>query len=504
MRKSVVLIAIILGIFACNHEQNPGFLKTNNIRTQLFKIDPAKPNTIKGARGGIFKIPAGAFDGTEPVIIELKEIYSPIEILASGLTTESNGELLESGGMFYINAKRNGDEIKLKKSIEGSIPSENINPNMQLFKGEEKKDGNVNWIEPEPLKQDTAVPMNEKCIKAGQMLFWTNCASCHAVSKQLTGPALAGADKRITREMYYELVANPAKAARKYPYFAKQIKKYNMMTAFPGLIKEDVDCIIEFVKAAESNPSLEVMPDSIRQRPWPNTEPITKKPCGFDTTYITPQSELDTTLFTEQTISPQTIIPDTPSIREANELESLRGGFSDGIISDEGAYNFSITTLGWYNVDAYVKGLTGTSLIELVIDTDHQFESNLDIHVFMPRKKLLSVAQYHKDDGLFHFEKIDGKAPFFLNDEAIAIAITSKGGRAYYGITKFKVAEKQKVFIKVRETTPEEIKVAIQKNQLDGITLDFMIQEKVIREIPCNENPEKNTDTAKYSEMNPK
>ena len=104
-------------------------------------------------------------------------------------------------------------------------------------------------------------------IDAGRNFFYSNCTSCHAVFKNLTGPALVGADRRITKEMYYAIVANPRLAIKKYPYFKNQLKHWQvLMSAFPGLKREDVDSIIEFVKAAEKNPKLDYNPTPVKKR----------------------------------------------------------------------------------------------------------------------------------------------------------------------------------------------------------------------------------------------
>ena len=64
MKKASLLVALfILFLFACNREKKQSFLSTDNIRTQIFSIDPSKENRINGTRGGIFTIPAGAFEG---------------------------------------------------------------------------------------------------------------------------------------------------------------------------------------------------------------------------------------------------------------------------------------------------------------------------------------------------------------------------------------------------------------------------------------------------------
>ena len=60
----------------------------------------------------------------------------------------------------------------------------------------------------------------------GKALFQANCASCHAVNKKLTGPALAGFQDRgpwSDRKNLYAWVHNPAGFAKTNTYAANLI-----------------------------------------------------------------------------------------------------------------------------------------------------------------------------------------------------------------------------------------------------------------------------------------
>lgn len=492
MKKALVFLTFIITIvFACTSENKKQLFNTDNIRTQLFSINPQKDNLVKGARGGQFRIPAGAFEGNEPVNIELKEIYSPIEILASGLTTESNGKLLESGGMFYLNAKRNGKELKLLKPIDGSIPAAYINDSMKLFKGEVKSDGNVNWVEPENLsdKPDS----NKFCIEGGKILFQQNCASCHDVFKKLTGPALAGADKRLTKQMYFAVVNNPAAFAKRNEYFRCQIKQYgNMMTAFPLFEKSGIECIIKYINNEVSKrPDLKAEMDTIyRGSESCSIPPTSNFPCGVDTFYVdtVPRGNIDFDLPSLHEEAPKEDSADY-LYKDPTELEKKMRtkGFGDFLeTTNKDRYNFSIKTLGWFNVDAYYYGLEGTSIVDLFADTDFEQESKLELHVFMPAKKLLTVGNYHHEDGIFHFEKYKGQIPLYINDKAVVFAVSSIGEKIYYGITAFTIEKKQTIFIKIKETTEDELKAAFLKMNLDGVDLDVITKKQIIQPNPCN------------------
>jgi len=85
----------------------------------------------------------------------------------------------------------------------------------------------------------------------GKALFQTNCASCHALNKKLTGPALAGVEDRgawADRKKLYAWVRNPAGYAKTDPYAANLIKEYGvLMTAFPSLSDAEIDAIVTYI-----------------------------------------------------------------------------------------------------------------------------------------------------------------------------------------------------------------------------------------------------------------
>lgn len=88
----------------------------------------------------------------------------------------------------------------------------------------------------------------------GKALFTANCASCHAINKKLTGPALAGVEDRWpSREALYDWVHNPSKVIQGGDKYAVDLfNAYNktQMTAFPQLSTKDIDAILDYVKAS--------------------------------------------------------------------------------------------------------------------------------------------------------------------------------------------------------------------------------------------------------------
>lgn len=101
---------------------------------------------------------------------------------------------------------------------------------------------------------------NKLSAQDGKAIFQNNCASCHSVFKDLTGPALGGVTSRgpwTDRKKIYEWVHNPSKFMTTDPYTAGLKQKFNgvVMTSFDGLSTKEIDAVIDYVeKTAKAGP----------------------------------------------------------------------------------------------------------------------------------------------------------------------------------------------------------------------------------------------------------
>lgn len=94
--------------------------------------------------------------------------------------------------------------------------------------------------------------LSDKAQK-GKILFQSNCAACHNLFKEVTGPSLVGFQDRgpwSDRAKLYEWIKNPATFMKKDSYAKTLKERYgSMMTAFPNLTNEEIDNIAEYIKS---------------------------------------------------------------------------------------------------------------------------------------------------------------------------------------------------------------------------------------------------------------
>lgn len=130
----------------------------SSIEKQKFTIEN-KDTLIKSDSGCSYKIFKNSFqfkDGTSidsaDISIEIQEVLKKSDMILGNLTTQSNNFILESGGMFNIQAYSSGQVLELSKGKEIGItvPTKNIEPGMEIFQGN-VTDSSITWNQPAPI-----------------------------------------------------------------------------------------------------------------------------------------------------------------------------------------------------------------------------------------------------------------------------------------------------------------------------------------------------------------
>src|SRR4051812_29434560 len=95
---------------------------------------------------------------------------------------------------------------------------------------------------------------NNSFSQDAKALISQNCASCHAMDKQLTGPPLAGAaDRWPDEKVLHAWIKNNQKVIKSgYPYAIELYNKFNKtpMNVFEGTLSDQqIDAIIGYIKS---------------------------------------------------------------------------------------------------------------------------------------------------------------------------------------------------------------------------------------------------------------
>jgi cytochrome c2 len=478
------------------------------LKKQFYEIDPTKEISLQTLHGSIIRIPAGAFSVSEKIKLEIREAFTPAEILTAGMITESNGRPLKSGGMIYVSATANDKPVELLKPINISIPNNYYDSSMKVFKGVESDSGTVNWVNPLPI--DSTLQSQQWAL--GKMLF-QKCASCHSIFRDRAGPALINVENRgpwTDRRNLYHYIRNASKMVQTVPYLKNLKTQFGnaVMTSFPALSDSAIDAILLYINTEAKNPSSNeiqipiaavsdtgysestIAEPGYMDSPAPAV-PVASVPCKDDTAYgnIPPwnYSYVDSVSESNNTSVNLTEPEYKGPIAKTEQYEGLRTGFTDPI-GTYGMYDFSIKTLGWYNIDALVEGYEGTSIVNVTAEMQGEYAYDINIvYLFCPRNKTLSVS--NDFEGLkFSYKKINDGIPLFINDNAILFAFGSKGDKIFYGISEFKVGFQQTIPITIRESTDEEIRKALLSKQMDGIDLGLEKKEMRIIKKACNDS----------------
>lgn len=255
--------------------------------------------------GVLISIPNNAFllNGqpyTDQAIVQWQEALDGTSIVKSGLSTTSDGKLLETQGMFSFSATTpEGKQLTInpKVGIYVQVPVDEYKEGMMLFDGQKDKNGMINWVKPKALEKiPVPVPMDQldfyppgyedklnelKARKdkkyrdslylsfeeegstpnltsvekewSGKDLFNQKCATCHMVDKNSTGPKLRNVRAKWTNGgaqsgSVYSWVRDWQSTAKKDKY-AAEIMKWSPVahSDHPELSNFLIDQIFDYI-----------------------------------------------------------------------------------------------------------------------------------------------------------------------------------------------------------------------------------------------------------------
>ncbi|MGV3630332.1 MAG: c-type cytochrome [Bacteroidota bacterium] len=301
----------------------------NEIIAQLEKLAPiehlkttyfewsGKDTVFVSPNGVLLSVPKNAYllDGKAyngKMLLQYQEAVNVQDIVKSGLSTQSGNKLLETQGMFSVQAftpDKKRLDVNPQVGVYVQVPVNELKDGMMLFEGNKLQNGIIDWQNPRKLQKmpvladmkdlnfypvgyedtlnklklrkdkkyrDSLYLSMEEYMSGLQMyypildseyswmgaeLFESKCVTCHSPHKDGTGPKLFEVRKKWAKggakpESIYTWVNNWQAAAFSDSY-AKKASEWSPVSHmdYPELKKEDISAIFDYIDSQSLNDS---------------------------------------------------------------------------------------------------------------------------------------------------------------------------------------------------------------------------------------------------------
>lgn len=491
MKIILTISLLLLIIIACNTAGKNSLLqKPGEVTPDEYVIQTDKDTLLVTKNGALLNIPKGTLQSSSgnAVTLEIKEAYSAEQMIRSGLTTQSNGELLSSGGMIYINAKGK-DRVTITAPIKVALPTDNLQPGMQLYKGEKGKDGNVNWVNPDTLPANPQL----QSIEAGRIFFEGNCSNCHSIGKETTGPDLAHFLKRYSGDtlfvrgfllhiprfygerydtnLYTDDIEerfskiDPSLQRNQYIHFCMLRKRYGgaVGTQFSYPNGQVLTRIYQYIQNESDRRKLPVPPMALND-------------CT-DSCVVYLQRIEDLKLIQESLQEKQDSLETDNGLLVKEERNDTMPGFIippvrgkqkfEEIVSPENYnaryYQFTIERFGWYNIDMLIKNIDGVKESELFVRLTGEYAKKVQVYLIIPSEKIyVQGGPAERNAEEFAFQYTNGKIMLPQGAKAYIMAVSESSSGVQWMLKEFTTGLKQEFSLSLQSTSKEQFNEALK------------------------------------------
>lgn len=232
-------------------KKNP---ETHRINTQRDTIIICKEGTKLKIKANSFTYAGTDQLATGTIKLEATEYYQLSDILLANLTTTSNGQLLETGGMLFLEARSGEQLLELNKDIAIEIPTENKKDDMLLFTGQETNQG-INWLLDNALEVVEVEELLEEIVNVPFAVIeeTPSFPECQNLSKKDQMECVRDVFQRIVNRSFNTDAIQRNTSDNNLRIFTSftidtigNITKINSRPAFPG-IQEEVERVLGLV-----------------------------------------------------------------------------------------------------------------------------------------------------------------------------------------------------------------------------------------------------------------
>jgi hypothetical protein len=428
-------------IASCNSDKPTSATSEKiNFPTVEFTISASSDTTVFGQQGTRLFIEKGTFqfaDGTpvtDSIIISLKEFYKKSDITLADISTESDGKLLETGGMLNITASSKGQEIEIKGDkrivVHFPKPKDSYKQMNLFFADKSATDSSVtNWdIDTVSLVKSTI-----------QILSW----GYYYLDVNDSTPVTSKPKNLVDTGYYW----NPLELyVNKFDFSKSTIEEINNYTA-------DYYVGIEF----DINKSGKILNPIVKSKVSKNAQ---KELLNFvnGLPELTPSKDKNGNIVTRRAIlglSKGQIIPLYKSREEyLSSFDKKYSRFEKQPIKNINAaeleyYIFSVSKLGWINCDRFLES---EKTLDYIVNIQEK-----DTKIKMVFKDIDGVLMANTKDGKFVFSKVP------VGSKVTIVAIKNTNGQFQTAFHKVTISDQPLETLVFKETTLTELKQQLEK-----------------------------------------
>ena len=464
MIRYITIAVLTFGLFSCTHRDSKEILqikiddrvlypKTNisvlfdSLRppTQSFSINGEKDTLIVGLNGTTLTILKNTFvnrNGHTPrtVTINLVEINSISDIINANLQTTSGNDILQTGGMLFIDAKENNESLEIVngKSIHVELKSRFKAPEMKVFGGNFDSNGKMDWIAPRNLESYLIpIPLNLLDFSKGGL-------ECRMTEKQIQLLTDSKFENTFIATREFEertRILNLASCGHG-DLSQRLIDIYTSNTDRPLFVSDSL--AVEYLVKNHSTKIDTVKKFAFNEVGW--TTYFYQTFNFFTKEHLTKVIDFDKLGISETTTSEDlssrghsqsdadkyiTFFEQRKQIVKAIETKNQSSRLA--------SYSFSVNNLGWVNVDRFIDNKdvdVSTFLVQVKSSDSLDF---ISVSLVIPRLNVAVMSTHNEGNSYSFTKKDDGYRKLPVGQDAIIVAFSYKDNRPYFGRQKIKI-----------------------------------------------------------------
>ncbi|MES2430758.1 MAG: hypothetical protein V4556_07450 [Bacteroidota bacterium] len=485
--RNITTILFLSGLFACNPSQkkkeitiedriyspktplSPLFDSLSPIR-QTFLLKGDRDTLIVGQHGTTLTILKNTFVNSEgqtaiTVTLSLIEANTIADIIKSNLQTTSGENILQTGGMFFIDAKENNMSLGIAegKSIYVEMKSNRKDPQMKIFEGKFDNKAKIDWAITGNLESDLIpIPLS--------LLNFHKCDFECGFSKRQTDSLLNPKYENTfiaTREFEDRCCAMSVATCDWFNGLSKQLLDIYLSNLEKPLYHSD-SLIVDYLAKSYKDKI-----DSSKKFEFDDIGWTTYMFQFF--TQLKNQHLTNTINFNKlgitETTSLENLVSKGYSETEAEKYIALFK-IRNQIIKERktekqtsllASYSFKLNKLGWVNVDRFIEDKNTDISTFLVNVKSKDTLDFISISLVIPNYGV-AVFSIHNDGNQYSFtKKKEGYRKLPVGQDAILVAFSYKDNIPYFGKQKIKIPKDGQISLTMNASTEKAIKQDLEK-----------------------------------------